>query len=75
MIAAIAASWLVMLGVMNIRNKAAYNIYKYLNLLTEPVFARVRQFLPPIGGLDLSPIVVFIAINVIQNMLYKLVVY
>ncbi len=34
--------------------------------LTEPVMAPFRKLLPPIGGLDLSPILVFILINVIQ---------
>jgi len=34
--------------------------------LTEPVMAPFRKIIPPMGGLDLSPILVFIAINVIQ---------
>lgn len=73
MIAAIIVGWLVTLGVMNVKNKAVYDIYKYLNMLTEPVFAKVRKFIPPFGGLDFSPIVIFIAINIIQNILYRLV--
>jgi len=34
--------------------------------LTEPVMAPFRKMIPPMGGLDLSPILVFVAINVIQ---------
>ena len=34
--------------------------------LTEPVMAPLRQFLPPMGGLDFSPIILFIALNVIR---------
>lgn len=37
-----------------------------LSQLTEPVMAPVRRIIPPIGGLDLSPIVVFIGINLIE---------
>ncbi len=72
-IAAIVVNWLTVFGVMNIKNKIAYSIYKYLNMITEPVFAKVRKFLPPMGGLDLSPIVIFIAIIIIQNILASLV--
>jgi len=37
-----------------------------LSALTEPVFRRVRKFLPPMGGLDLSPIIVFVIIITLQ---------
>jgi YggT family protein len=37
--------------------------------LTEPVMAPVRRLLPPIGGLDLSPILVFVIINVLEILL------
>ncbi|MFM7785279.1 MAG: YggT family protein [Gammaproteobacteria bacterium] len=37
--------------------------------LTEPVMAPVRRLLPPLGGLDLSPILVFVGINVIEILL------
>ena len=37
-----------------------------LHQLTEPIMAPCRRLLPPMGGLDLSPIVVFIGINVVQ---------
>lgn len=37
--------------------------------LTEPVMAPVRRLLPPLGGLDLSPILIFLAINVLEILL------
>jgi len=37
--------------------------------LTEPVMAPVRKIIPPMGGLDFSPIFIFIAIGLIQNLL------
>ncbi len=40
-----------------------------LHQLTEPVMAPVRRLLPPLGGLDLSPILVFLAINVLEILL------
>lgn len=41
--------------------------------LTEPLFATARKVLPPIGGLDLSPILIFLAIQIIQSQLARLV--
>jgi YggT family protein len=38
-----------------------------LYTLTEPILGFVRRFLPPIGGLDFSPIVVFLALQLIAS--------
>jgi YggT family protein len=61
-IAAVVASWLVAFNVINIHNNLVRSIVRFLDALTDPVFRQVRRFIPPIGGLDLSPIIVFIAI-------------
>ncbi|QEW08080.1 YggT family protein [Nitrincola iocasae] len=43
-----------------------------LQQLVEPMFAQVRRFLPPIGGLDLSPIAIFLVIQIVQSQLPRL---
>lgn len=40
--------------------------------LTEPMFALVRRVIPPIGGLDLSPIAIFLVIQIIQSQLPRM---
>ncbi len=40
--------------------------FKFLNDVTEPIFAPFRGLIPPIGGLDLSPIVPFLCFEVIR---------
>ena len=57
-LAMIILSWVAPGG----HNPALYLLYQ----LTEPVMAPFRKIIPPMGGLDLSPILVFVAINVIQ---------
>lgn len=47
-------------------------IVKFLHQATEPVLKPIRQVLPPIQGLDFSPIVVFIGISVLTNILARL---
>jgi len=47
------------------RHPAVYILYQ----ITEPIMAPLRKLLPPMGGLDFSPILVFILINVVQIVL------
>ena len=61
-IAAVVASWLVAFNVINTRNNFVGAVMRGLYALTEPVFGRIRRILPPMGGLDLSPLVVLFAI-------------
>jgi len=49
-------------------NPAVFLMYQ----ITEPVMAPVRRILPPMGGLDFSPILVFVLINVVQILLRNL---
>lgn len=51
-------------------NPDPYNpIVRFLYKATEPVLYRVRRILPDMGGLDLSPLVVLLAIFFLQNFL------
>jgi YggT family protein len=65
-IAAVIVSWLIVFNVINTYNSFVRSLLHMLSALTEPVFRRVRKFLPPMGGLDLSPIVVFVIIITLQ---------
>jgi len=69
LIAMIVFSWLHAFGVVNPRNQAVATIGDVLYRLTEPVLRPIRRFLPNLGGLDLSPVVVFLAIFVIRQYL------
>jgi len=48
------------------RNPLATIVYS----LTEPILRPIRQALPPIGGLDLSPMVLLLALQVLKNLLF-----
>lgn len=70
LIAMIIFSWLHAFGVVNSRNPAVTAIGDVLFRLTEPVLRPIRRVLPNFGGLDLSPIVVFLAIFLIRQYLH-----
>ena len=65
-IAAVIVSWLTAFNVINQYNQFVRTLLRILIALTEPVFRQVRRILPPIAGLDLSPIVVFVIIWFLQ---------
>lgn len=73
LIAAIVFSWLYQFGVVNSRNRAVAAIGDALYRMTEPVLAPVRRFLPNLGGLDLSPLVVFLGIFLVRQYLRMLI--
>jgi YggT family protein len=74
-IAAVVASWLVAFGVLNISNQLVRQIIQVLDALTDPLFRQVRKVIPPIGGLDLSPIIVLIAVELLRVFLDNLLAY
>ena len=65
-IAAVIVSWLIAFNVINYHNNFVRTVLRILSALTDPVFRQVRRVLPPMGGLDLSPIIVFVIIWFLQ---------
>ena len=66
-IISVIASWLVAFGVINTRNPTVYRILDILNRITDPILRPIRRLIPPMGGLDLSPMVVLLIIYVIRR--------
>jgi YggT family protein len=66
-------SWLVAFGVLNQRNRFVQSIGDLLFRITEPALRPIRSRLPPVGGVDLSPLVLIFAIIFIQSFLRRLV--
>ena len=72
LIASAVLSWLVAFNVVNPRNPIVAQIGEALWRLTEPVLAPIRSFLPHLGGLDLSPLVLIIALFFVRNLLFEI---
>jgi YggT family protein len=69
LIAAAVVSWLIAFNVINPRNQFVGMLVNVLYQVTEPVLRPVRNILPAMGGLDLSPVVVILIIFFIQSVL------
>jgi YggT family protein len=70
-IAAVILSWLIAFNVVNTYNGVVRAIVTAVNAMTEPVLRPIRQALPNFGGLDLSPIVLFLGIYLIQRIIIQ----
>ncbi|WP_334176908.1 YggT family protein [Pseudoxanthobacter sp.] len=62
-------SWLYAFNVVNPRNAVVMAVANTLYRLTEPVLRPIRQILPSMGGMDLSPVVLLIGIYFIQRLI------
>jgi YggT family protein len=62
-------SWLVAFDVINLRNQFVYNIARFLDAVTRPVLRPVQKVIPPIGGVDISPIIVLLVIQAFRSYL------
>jgi YggT family protein len=69
LIASAIFSWLYAFNVVNSRNQFVGTIGNFLFRITEPVLAPVRRFLPDLGGIDISPIIVLLLIFFIRQFL------
>ncbi len=63
----IIMSWLINFNVINTRNGFVEGLWRVINAITEPILRPIRRIIPPMGGLDLSPIVVFVIIFFLQS--------
>lgn len=68
-IAHIIMSWLISFGVLNIQQQLVAQIWSGLSRLVEPVYGRIRRFLPDLGGLDLAPLIVILGVFALETIL------
>jgi YggT family protein len=68
-IASAIFSWLYAFNVVNPRNQFVGTIGNFLFRITEPVLAPIRRVLPDLGGIDISPIILLLAIFFLRQFL------
>jgi YggT family protein len=72
-IAAAILSWLIAFNVVNIRNDFVRSIWSLLDALTTPLLRPIRNVLPNMGGIDISPVILLLIISFIQYLIGDLV--
>jgi YggT family protein len=71
LIAVAILSWLIAFNVVNIRNDFVRAVWDTLGRLTDPVLRPIRERLPNFGGIDISPLIVFIIILFIEDFIQR----
>jgi YggT family protein len=59
-------SWLLAFDVINMRNNLVRSVWNGVNALTEPALQPIRRFIPPIGGMDISPVILLLLLSFVQ---------
>ena len=72
LIIAVVMSWLISFKVVNTTNRFVYLIADFTYRITEPALRPIRRFLPNLGGLDISPIVLLMLIWFLRDVLRRL---
>ncbi len=67
MLVHIIMSWLINFQVLNLHQPLVAQLWYGLNKLLEPLYDKIRQFLPNTHPLDLAPLVAFIAVIALRN--------
>ncbi len=70
LIASAILSWLVAFNVVNSRNPIVANIGEFLYRVTEPVLRPIRGMLPNLGGIDIAPVILIIALLFLKQFVF-----
>lgn len=69
LIASAVISWLIAFNVVNMRNDFVRGVWDFLYRVTEPALRPIRNILPNLGGIDVSPIILLLVIFFIQQVI------
>ena len=59
-------SWLISFNVLNLHQPIVSQIWQSLNRILDPIYSRIRQFIPNMGGLDLAPLIALLIVAALQ---------
>ena len=68
-VASAVMSWLIAFNVVNPYNQFVRSIWQGLNALTEPLLRPIRRWMPDLGGIDISPVVLILICAFIQGVI------
>ena len=67
----IIATWLVNFNIINVSNRFVYSIMQVLYRLCEPSLNLVRRYIPNFGNIDISPIIVYLGLWFLKNLIIE----
>jgi len=65
-------SWLVAFNVLNTQNKFVFSLLDATYKLTDPALNKIRRFIPTFGSIDISPIILILALLFLRNLVFEI---
>ena len=65
-------SWLVAFNILNTQNRFVFSVLDTTYKLTDPVLSRIRRFVPTFGSIDISPIILILALMFLRNLVFEI---
>jgi YggT family protein len=71
LIAAAVVSWLIAFNVVNTRNQVVAMLADFLYRITEPALRPIRNLMPNLGGIDISPVILILIIYFLEQVITR----
>ena len=68
-------SWLIAFNILNTQNRFVYSVLEFTYKLTDPPLNYIRRFLPNLGSIDISPIVLILLIYFVRDLIRNILGY
>ena len=65
-------SWLVAFNILNIGNRFVYSVLEVSYKLTNPALNLIRRYLPNLGSIDISPVILILGLNFLRNFIIEI---
>ena len=71
-IANVIVSWLIAFNILNTQNRFVFSVLDATYKLTDPALNQIRRFLPNFGSIDISPIILILALMFLRNLVFEI---
>ncbi len=68
-------SWLLAFNIINPRNQFVHMVGDFLGRITDPVYRRIRRYIPPMGSLDISPLILILGLIFLRGVLERILLH
>ncbi len=67
----VALSWLIAFNILNTSNRLIYSLLDISYKLTDPLLRPIRSFLPNLGSIDISPVILILLLMFLRNLIFE----
>ena len=64
-------SWLVAFNILNTQNRFVFSVLDATYKLTDPVLNKIRRFIPNLGSIDISPVILILILMFLRNLIFE----